>query len=130
MQSLNGCTIAEHYKDLKFRNNTDSPVLVEARGDGGVITFNIWGNDTRDKGRTFKFRTLLIEELLPPIDVITVDESKPATYRNVTQSAKTGYVVRLYKDIYMNGKKEREVLVDTSRYEATPRYITVGGKKQ
>ena len=40
--------IAGTYKDLKFKNNTDVPILIEAYTKGRKITFNIWGYETRD----------------------------------------------------------------------------------
>ena len=70
----------------------------------------------------------MVDETRPPKDVITEDPSKPVTYKKVTQSAHTGYIAELYKVIYENGEKVSETLVNRSKYNASPRYITIGTK--
>ncbi|MFU0828646.1 MAG: G5 domain-containing protein [Lachnoclostridium sp.] len=119
--------IAGTWKDLKFKNNTDSPVLIEAYTSGRTITFNIWGNETRDtKNRIIKFESVVLKETAPGKDVITKDPTKPTTYSVTTQSAHTGYVAELYKIVYENGVEVSRTRVNKSVYNATPRYITVG----
>ena len=121
--------IAGTYKDLKFKNDTDVPILIEAFTEGRKITFNIWGHEERDtKNRRVEFVTKVVDETRPPKDVITEDPSKPVTYKKVTQSAHTGYIAELYKVIYENGEKVSETLVNRSKYNASPRYITIGTK--
>lgn len=120
--------IAGTYKDLKFRNNTDYPILIEATTQGKKITFNIWGNEVRNPNRTIEFVTVKLSETAPGKDVITEDPSKPTTYRSVTQSAHTGYKAELHKVVYENGVEVSRSLVNRSSYMATPRYVTVGTK--
>lgn len=45
--------IAGTYKDLKFKNNLDNPVYIEGYCSGGVITFNVYGVETRPANRKF-----------------------------------------------------------------------------
>ncbi len=121
--------IAGTYKDLKFKNNTDIPILIEAHTRDRRITFNIWGNETRDtKNRRLEFVTVILSETAPPPDVIEEDPTKPTTYQKVTQSAHTGYKAELYKVVYENDKEVSRTLVNKSNYAAEPRYITVGTK--
>ena len=90
--------IAGTYKDFKFRNNTEYPILVEAYTKGRKITFNIWGYETRDtKNRKIVYETKILNKVDPPDDVITEDPTKPTSYHKVTQSAHTGYTAELYK---------------------------------
>jgi vancomycin resistance protein YoaR len=121
--------IAGTSKNFKFKNNTDVPIVIEAFTQGRKITFKIWGHETRDtKNRKIKYVTKIISETPPPKDVITEDPTQPTTYKNVTQSAHTGYKAELYKVVYENGVEVSKTLVNKSNYSAAPRYITVGTK--
>ena len=118
--------ISGTHKDLKFKNNTDVPILIQAYTKGRRITFNIWGHETRDKNsRKIKFETRVLSETPPPPDVIYEDPSKPVTYRKVTQAAHTGYSAELYKIVYENGMEVSRTLVNKSYYIAAPG-ITIG----
>lgn len=121
--------IAGTYKDLKFRNNTDYPILIEAFTKGRRITFNIWGYETRKSNRKIEFKTVVLSETAPPADVVTKDPTKPETYKKVTQSAHTGYKAELYKIVYEDGVEVSRTLVNKSTYMPAPRYITIGTKK-
>ncbi len=122
--------IAGTWKDLKFKNDTDSPIVIEAHTSGRTITFNIWGDETRDtKNRTIKFETVVLDEKAPGADVVTKDKTKPLTYELTTQSAHTGYVAELYKIVYENGVEVSRTRVNKSSYNASPRYVTVGTMK-
>lgn len=117
--------LAGTWKDLKFSNNTDAPVYIEAYCSGGSITFNVYGHETRQPGRTVEY----ISETLgtvQPSEVVTEDPSLPAGYRNVTSSGHVGYTARLLKRVYMNGSLISEEVVNKSTYEASPRHVTVG----
>jgi len=122
--------IAGTYKDFKFKNNTDVPILIEAYTKGRKITFNIWGHETRDtKNRRIEFETRVLSKTSPPPDVIEEDPTKPVTYKKVTQAAHTGYKAELYKIVYENGVEVSRTLVNKSNYAPAPRYITVGTKE-
>lgn len=119
--------IAETYKDFKFKNNTDAPIVIEGYTKNRKITFNIWGHETRDTAnRKIVFETKIISKTNPPADVIKKDPTKPKSYWKVTQSAHTGYKAQLYKIVYENGVEVSRELINTSTYKAEPRYITVG----
>ncbi|HWT27834.1 MAG TPA: VanW family protein, partial [Mobilitalea sp.] len=122
--------IAGDYKDFKFKNNTNVPILVEAHTQGRKITFTIWGHETRDtKNRKIKYQTVILSRINPPADVVTKDPTQPTTYYKVTQSAHTGYRAELYKVVYENNVEVSRTLVNKSSYSSAPRYITVGTKE-
>lgn len=122
--------IAGTYKDFKFKNNTDIPILIEGITRGRTITFKIWGKESRDReNRKIKFVTVVLSETPPPKDDITKDPTQPTTYKKVTQAAHTGYKAELYKVVYENGIEVSRTLVNKSNYSAAPKYITVGTKK-
>lgn len=119
--------IAGTYKDFKFKNSTDVPMIIEATTVGRKITFKLWGHETRDtKNREIKYETVVLSETPPPADVITEDPTQPTTYKKVTQGAHTGYKAELYKIVYENGVEVSRTLVNKSNYAAAPNYITVG----
>lgn len=121
--------IAGTVKDLKFKNNTDVPILIEAYTVDRTITFNIWGHETRDtKNRKIEFETKILSETPAPAEVITKDPTKPVTYKDVEQSAHTGYKAELYKVVYENGVEVERVLINKSSYAPAPRRVTIGTK--
>lgn len=123
--------IAGTYKDFKFKNNLDIPILIESYTQGRRITFSIWGMETRDKvHRTVKYKTVVLSQTNPPADVVTKDPTLPTTYSKVTQAAHIGYRAELYKIVYQDNVEVSRTLVNKSTYNAAPRYITVGTKKE
>lgn len=122
--------IAEGSKNFQFKNNTDMPILIEAYSEDRKITFRIWGYETRDPNRTIEFVNKVIKEISPSSnEKVTKDSSKPTSYKKVTQRAKKGYQVELYKVIYVNGEEIGRELVNKSYYHAEPAHVTVGTKK-
>ncbi len=122
--------IAGTWKDLKFKNDTDTPIVIEASTQGRTITFNIWGNETRDtEGRKIKFETVVLNEKAPGADVVTKDPNQLEGYEYTTQSAHTGYSAELYKIVYENGVEVSRTKINKSVYNPSPRYVTIGTKK-
>ncbi|WFR57169.1 VanW family protein [Anaerocolumna sp. AGMB13025] len=123
--------IAGTWKDLKFKNDTKAPILIEAYTSGRTITFNIWGDETRDdSGRKIKFETVVLNEKSPGPDVVTKDPTKPTTYSLTTQPAHTGYSAELYKVVYENGVEVSRTRINKSVYNPSPRYVTIGTKEE
>lgn len=120
--------IAGDYKDFKFKNNTDAPVYIAASAEGGVLSFKIYGAETRDKNRTIEFEPEILETIQPGADVITEDKSLPSSYRAVTQSAHVGYRAKLWKIVYVDGVETERIQVNSSTYSAEPQYVTVGNQ--
>ncbi len=118
--------ISGNTKDLKFKNNTDVPVYIEASADGGTLSFKIYGEETRPENRKIFFESQIIETIQPGPAKITEDASLPASYRAITQSAHVGYRAKLWKVIKIEGKEKKRVQINTSVYTAQPQYITVG----
>lgn len=123
--------IAGTYKDLKFKNNLETPVYIQSYTVGRNITFTIYGEEVRDtKDRTIDFISEVTSTVNPPKDLITKDPEKPVTYKEITQSAHVGIKAKLYKVIYEKGKEISRELVNTSNYAAAPAYVTVGTKEE
>ncbi len=122
--------ISGNYKDLKFKNNTKSLIYIAASAKGGVLSFKIFGEDKRSKDRKIAFESEIVEEKQPQGEVVTVDTTKPSGYREITQSAHTGYNAKLWKIIYIKGVEKDRVLVNTSSYNAEPQHVTVGKQQE
>jgi vancomycin resistance protein YoaR len=123
--------IAGTYKDFKFKNSTDAPIVIESTTRNRKISFKIWGHETRDtKNRRVEYETKIVSKTNPPADKITEDPTKPKTYRKVTQSAHTGYKAQLYKIVFENNVEVSRTLVNTSTYKAEPQYVTIGTKEE
>ena len=118
--------IAGTYKNLRFINNTEYPVLIQSYTKNRNITFTIWGHETRPANRTVKYETVVLSKKNPPEDKITKDPTKPTSYKQTTQSSYTGYVAELYKIVYEDGKQVSRERVNKSSYMAAPRYVTIG----
>ncbi len=114
------------YKDLKFRNNTDVPMYVEGYTKGNSITFKVYGQETRPSNRTIKYVNDIVKVIKPGEDVITEDPTKDTEYKEITQSAHTGYKAYLYKLVFIDGKQVSKEEINFSSYRAAPAYIIVG----
>lgn len=121
--------ISGNYKDFKFKNNTDVPIYIAGVADGATLSFRIYGEETRDANRTIKFKSEILERIQPGDPVETVDPSQPASYRVVTQTAHVGFKAKLWKLVYVDGKRTDKVLLNSSSYAAEPEYITVGKRQ-
>ncbi|MDO5522229.1 MAG: VanW family protein [bacterium] len=118
--------ISGNYKDLKFKNNTDAPVYVQAYTSGGRLHFTIWGHETRAKNRKVEYVSEVTSYIEPGNDVITEDPTKPTTYHKVESNAHQGCKASLYKVVYIDGVEQSREQVNFSSYAAAPNYITVG----
>lgn len=123
--------ISEGYKDLKFTNNSDTPIYLEAYTANRSIYFTLYGKEERDtKNRTVEYVSKVLETIQPGEDKVTVDESLPEDYFAVTQQAHVGYKAELWKVVYENGEEVSREQVNSSYYAAEPRYVTKGGKSE
>lgn len=118
--------IAGDYKDFKFRNNTDVPIYIEGAADSGTIYFRIYGEETRSEDRMVSFESETLEVIQPGADKVTYDQTKPSSYVSVTQEAHQGCKAVLWKIVTENGKTKK-TQVNSSTYQAEPRYVTKGG---
>lgn len=119
-------TVSEGSVDFVFRNNLENPIYIEAFTYEGEVYVRIYGKEYRPASRTIEFESVTDDVYSPGEDVISYDNTLPAGYEEVTQSAHQGYAASLYKIIYENGEKVDTQLVNTSRYASSPRYVTVG----
>ncbi|MCL2575931.1 MAG: VanW family protein [Defluviitaleaceae bacterium] len=124
MQPATDATVAEGAIDLKIKNNTSYPVLVQSVLTGHSHTVNIYGYDTREQDRRIYFDSYLIE-IIPAEDKVVEDNTLPVGYKRIEKQGANGAKYELYKTIEKNGQQER-VKINTSTYRPMPRIIKVG----
>lgn len=122
--------IAGDYKDFKFKNNTDYPVYLMGSAYSGVLSFKVYGYDQREDNRTISFESEITDTIDPGKEVITEDPTLPEDYREVTQSAHVGYRAKLWKIVKVDGVQTEKVQINSSSYNASPQYVTVGKQKE
>lgn len=118
--------IAEGLKDLKFINNTDAPIYIEASADGSTLHFAIYGHETRDPNRTVRYEseTTSTEDPTP-----SLTEDANASFGTIEQTSYgyQGSTARLWKIVNDNGNETKEQ-VNSSTYRMTSDVYTVGTK--
>lgn len=121
--------VAGTYKDLKFKNNTDYPIYIEAYASGGNLVMNIYGHEMHDAGRNVDYETVYESTVPKPAEVVTKDPNMPEGERQITARGKTGSKVSVYKVVTQNGQRVSRDLFSSSSYRATPDEVSVGTKK-
>ena len=118
--------ISDGYKDLKFKNNTNSPIYIEGYTSGGSLTFTIYGEETRSSNRTIEFvsKTLSTTEATTKFEV----NSGAALSVSKKSSGHDGKKAELWKVIYEDGKEVDRIKVNSTSYMMSPSIYTVGTK--
>lgn len=119
--------IAGNYKDLRFKNNTDSPIYIEGYCSGGIIYFNVFGKETRDANREISFESETVSTTDPKVE-FKLDSSLPIGYWGVEQGAHTGCVAQLWKVVKVDGAEQSRELFNKSNYQASPKIVVIGTK--
>ena len=118
--------IAEGYKDLKFKNNTDTPIYIEGYTSGGKLTFTVYGKENREADRTIEY----VSEETSRTDykkkfVATGD--KVGTLKKAV-SGHTGMKAKLWKVVKENGVEVSREAINSSSYMASDATYHVGTK--
>ena len=122
--------VAGDYKDLKFQNDTDYPVYIEAYISGNKLITNVYGYEIHSPSREVKFENIVDSVIQKPAEKVTEDPEKPKGYREVTYYGKQGKKVSTYKIVYENGKQISREYFSSSTYRATPDEVTIGTKEE
>ena len=113
-------------KDFCFRNNLEYPIYIEGFvTPERVITFNIYGKETRNPGRSVAFVSEVLQTIAPGAESIVQASSQPVGFAKV-QSAHVGYKARLVKVVYQDGVEVSRGTANQSNYKMVPRILTVG----
>lgn len=116
-------------RDLRLRNNTNSPIRITAFAENGQVYIQLLGTDEKDYDVELKAET--INQYDPITTYHVVDKNNILGYKNgdVLQTGITGYDVELY--LYRHDKQTGEVissrLVDTSIYNKRDQIVVYIG---
>lgn len=116
--------IAGDYKDLKFKNNTESPIYLEGYVSGGYITFVIYGNETRPENRSVKYISETLSTTEPKKVFVASDAAIGS--KSTTDSGHTGMKAQLWKVVYENSVEVSREVINTSNYRSSDKIISVG----
>lgn len=120
--------VADTYKDLKIKNDTEYPVYLEASAANGVLKVNLYGHEIHDAGREVEFQTVYEGTIAKPDEIVTEDSEKPEGEREITHNGRTGAKVSVYKIVQENGKQVSKEWFSSSSYRAVADEVTVGTK--
>lgn len=122
--------VAGSYKDLKFKNNTKYPIMIEAYANGGRLVMNIYGHEVHDAGRRLEFETVYEGTINKPAEIQKEDPNLPEGERVITVKGRTGCKVSVRKKVYEHGKQISNEWFSSSSYRAAADEVTIGTKKQ
>ncbi|HIW20705.1 MAG TPA: VanW family protein [Candidatus Dorea intestinavium] len=118
--------IAEEVKDLKFKNNYDSPIYIEGfLTEDGVITFNIYGKETREAGRSVEYES----EVLSTEDyqvVYKADQSAALGSMDSDGYPSEEMDAKLWKVVSQDGNEVSREPFNSSHYNRSDKIIKVG----
>jgi vancomycin resistance protein YoaR len=117
--------IADGVKDLQFKNNKETPVYIEGYTSGGYLYFSIYGQETRDPGRSVEFISEVTSQT-DPETVYTPVADQPIGYVETTTSAHIGYTARLWKVVYQDGVEVSRDVFNNSKYNPSSAVVSVG----
>lgn len=118
--------IAGTFKDLKFKNNYDTPVYIEGAVKGSTLTFAIYGKETRPANRTIKFISETLGTIDPGTPTMKVDPSLPPGKQVKVQSGHVGKRSRLWKCVYIDGVETEKKVLHTDSYMPSKAIMRVG----
>jgi vancomycin resistance protein YoaR len=126
-------TVDTDHIDFTFTNNSDYPVYIFAYVSKNStytsrkrdITVLIYGKALPD-GIEYKKRTVVVEEIPPAEDIIVESKSLFIGEEEVLTEARTGYVVDVYVDRYLDGVLQESYFLHEDTYDGNPKKIRVG----
>ena len=119
-------TIAGDYYDLKFKNNTDYPILITSRLEADALHVTIHGNEQRPANRTVQFSSSRIEIIPPEPYKEVMDVNLSPGQRVVTLESQMGYRYEVFKYVFIDGQEVERVKINTSSYRPLQGIISIG----
>lgn len=116
--------VARGYKDLKFKNNTNNPILILSEANGEKLNFKVLGNGS-DRDYEVKIIPQLLGTVSPGVDTIYSDDL-PEGESTVKESGARGYSYKTYKEIIKNGEVVDKKEISKSYYLPKDKVVVVG----
>lgn len=116
--------VARGYKDLKFKNNTNNPILILSEANGEKLNFKVLGNGS-DRDYEVKIIPQLLGTVSPGVNTIYSD-ALPDGESTVRESGARGYSYKTYKEIIKNGEVVDKKEISKSYYLPKDKVVVVG----
>lgn len=116
--------VARGYKDLKFKNNTNNPILILSEANGENLNFKVLGNGS-DRDYEVKIIPQLLGTVSPGVNTIYSD-ALPDGESTVRESGARGYSYKTYKEIIKNGEVVDKKEISKSYYLPKDKVVVVG----
>lgn len=116
--------VARGYKDLKFKNNTNNPILILSEANGEKLNFKVLGHGS-DRDYEVKIIPQLLGTVSPGVDTIYSD-ALPDGESTVRESGARGYSYKTYKEIIKNGEVVDKKEISKSYYLPKDKVVVVG----
>ena len=110
--------------DFKFKNNKRTPIKIETKVGGGVLTVKVLGIKD-NTNRTVDIRTETVN-VRKYNERIIQDSTIPVGTSKIVTTGKNGYTVKAYKVIKENGVVVEEKLLSTDTYAPIVQVKKVG----
>ena len=117
--------IAQGAKDLKFTNNTEYPIYIEAICSNRKLTFNIYGVEDRPANREVVYESTTVYKNWAP-DIVKYDPTLPVGYRSATGDRHPNLKSYLEKVVYVDGVEVSRERLHTDTYSASVKTIVEG----
>jgi len=119
-------TVAYPYPDLKFQNNTGSPIYLTAQVGKSRVIMRIFGK--RVPGREIGIVSANHMVLKPKVVQVSSNKLEPGK-RVVQDKGLAGHKVSVYRIVKLNGEVVRRELISNDYYKAQDRVVAVSSKK-
>lgn len=110
-------------QDYKFKNDYQHPIKIEASTENKEVRITIWGVKESDN---YVKMTYEVYNTTVPVDVETLDETKPAGYREQVQKGANGYSATAYRTLYAADGTVIETTKEYSKYNKQDNKYIVG----
>lgn len=116
-------TVVYDYRDFRFRNNTDGPVVVAAWVCDGTVDIALFGKP--QPGKSVEIVTEVLEEVKPPIEYQD-DPTLPLGKQVVERWGAPDLLVQTRKIVMQDGQVVSDQIISLDRYNHAPLVIRVG----
>ena len=128
-------TVDTGHIDFRFKNKSDYPIYIfayisknrQSSSRKRDLTVLIYG-EAFPADTTYEPRATIVDEIAPGVEEITQTKNLFVGEEEITAEARTGYVVDVYVDRYLNGSLQESIFISTDRYEGNPLRKRVGTK--
>ncbi|UJF36495.1 VanW family protein [Paenibacillus hexagrammi] len=113
-------TFASGYINFKFRNNTDSYLLIRTVTTGQNVTVKLFGH--MSSSLTYEIESKIIATISPPVKYVHNPSLRRGTTRPIS-TGKAGYVVETYRYKKQDGVVVGKELISKDRYSPVPTLV-------